>query len=95
MKKLFLLVFLSVWLTGALPAAAQQKSVVDLGPDLNYMELNQRLNKISQSIKKGTATSEELGEDVTFINQTRFQLESVKKDIERDLEFVQKRIEAL
>ncbi len=89
----FLVILLG--LSGISPAYAQKSSVTELSPDLNYTDISKKLGKIETSLKKGTVTSGDLSSDVEYINSIRSQLADTKKSIERDLRFVEKRIEAL
>lgn len=89
----FLVILLG--LSGISPAYAQKSNVTELSPDLNYTDISKKLGKIETSLKKGTVTSGDLSSDVEYINSIRSQLADTKKSIERDLRFVEKRIEAL
>lgn len=96
MRRLTCFLFLFILgLVSASPAYAQRASVADLGPELNYTDISSKLKKIETSIKKGSVTSADLSADVDYLNNIRHQLDDSKKNIERDLRFVEKRIEAL
>lgn len=77
------------------PVCAQRNNVTELSPELSYNAISKKLNKIETSLKKGTVTSDDLTADVEYINAIRGQLADTKKNIERELKFVEKRIEAL
>lgn len=64
-------------------------------PDINYTETSKKLQKIEDTLKGGRATIQKMSEDVKFLEETRNNLLSARKDIDQELKFVQKRIDAL
>lgn len=75
--------------------AYAQKTMADLTANLNYTEISRRLVKIEQTLKKGDTDPKILSEYMSYINDNRLQLTKAKVEIEKDLKFVEKRIEAL
>lgn len=63
--------------------------------EINYEDLNRQLNKIDNKLKSGNATKEVMTQDTQFTSQTRALLIDAKKGIEKDMNFIQKRIDAL
>ncbi len=94
MKRLTYFLFLACLIAG-FPAKAQKNNVTKLGADLSYTEINNRLSSIDNSIRKGKADSNSLSESVKYISDMRIQLTEIKKNIEGQLKFIDKKIEAL
>ena len=63
--------------------------------EINYAEISRRLSTMENQLKSSNAESSELSADVKRLSETRAKLSDAKKQNERELEFVQKRIEAL
>lgn len=63
--------------------------------EVNYADLSRQLGRMEGMLKNGQPLSETLSEDVKFLSATRTKLLDSKKNNEKELEFVQKRIEAL
>jgi len=63
--------------------------------EINYAEISRRLSTIENQLKSSNAESSELSADVKRLSETSAKLSDAKKQNERELEFVQKRIEAL
>lgn len=64
--------------------------------EVNFKEINKQLNKYQEKLKGlNKVSSEETTEVTQFINTTRSQLIDAKKVFEKELKFVQKRIDAL
>lgn len=63
--------------------------------EINYAEISRRLSTMENQLKRSNAESSELSADVKRLSETRAKLSDAKKQNERELEFVQKRIEAL
>lgn len=97
MKKITLLVLMSFLFLGAgfIDAAAAQTAVNSITSELKYNEISANLYRIEGQLKKSNITSEALSEDINYIRKMRMQLENSKKDIENDIRFVEKRLEAL
>lgn len=71
--------------------------VVDIykTPDLNYNDTSKKLQQIEKSLKSGQVTLQEMSDDVKFLEAIRGDIESSRKQVEQELQFVQKRIDAL
>lgn len=98
MKKIFSILLLLGLLVAANPCLAQSSNVGGIIPqsvEVNYSDINKKLSKIETSLKKENASSAGLSDDIAYINTTRSQLIEAKKNIDRNLKFVEKRIEAL
>lgn len=102
MKKFSLLLVLLAVLSFAGYAAAKNSVdavsevvVGEFDPDLNYIELSNRLKKMENSLKSGQVSLQDMSEDIRFSEDIRGQLFSAKRKIEDELKFVQKRVEAL
>lgn len=93
MKKFGLFYFLIALLFCGIAQA--QTSVDILGDNLSYKNISQRLKSIDASLKTGKITSEEISEDIRYINDIRPQLQSRRKDVESQIKFIEKRLEAL
>lgn len=63
--------------------------------EINYMEMSRQLGRMEGMLKNGQSMSETLSEDVRFLSNTRTKLIEAKKRNEKELEFVQRRIDAL
>ena len=63
--------------------------------EINYAEISRRLSVMENQLKSSNAASSALSADVKLLSETRTKLSDSKKQNERELEFVQKRIEAL
>lgn len=66
-----------------------------ISEDLKYSDINNRLNKINQDIKKTNTTSQALSEDILYLRDIRIRLESSRQDIEVTIQQVEKRVNAL
>lgn len=64
-------------------------------PDLNYNESSKKLKKIEDSLKSGRVTLQEMSDDVKFLELTRSEIEVSRKQVDQELNFALKRIEAL
>ena len=97
MKKILaaLLLVTAFMVTGPVNVWAQKTNVTVLSADVNYLEMSNKLNKIETALKSGSNKSADTVDYVAFIGDTRFQLVEAKKSIEKELKFVEKRIEAL
>ncbi len=63
--------------------------------EINYAEMNRQLGRMEGMLKNGQPMSDTLSEDVKILSSTRTKLLEAKKRNEKELEFVQRRIEAL
>ncbi len=63
--------------------------------EINYMDMSRQLGRMEGMLKNGQSMSDTLSEDVKFLSNTRTKLMEAKKRNEKELEFVQRRIEAL
>ena len=63
--------------------------------EINYTDLSRQLGRMEGMLKNGQSMSDTLSEDVKFLSNTRTKLLDSKKNNEKELEFVQRRIEAL
>lgn len=96
MKKLLSFFLAAFILTASAPVMGQNRAAVNqLSDELHYSDISKKLSKIEASLKKDTISSEDLADDVAYLSSTRVQLADTKKNIERELKFVEKRIEAL
>lgn len=93
MKKLGLFYFFIALLFCG--TAQAQTSVDILGDNLSYSNISRRLKNIDVSLKTGKITSDEISEDIHYINDIRPQLQSRRKDVESQIKFIEKRLEAL
>ncbi len=75
--------------------ADAQTAVDVIGDNLSYKDISQRLKTIDFKLKSGKTTSEEINEDIGYINDIRPQLHSRRKDVESQIKFIEKRLEAL
>lgn len=93
------------WITVISQAAAKpaitevdaQTRVVDSikGLEVNYSQVSKQLANMENLLKNGKSPSDSLSTDVKQLSETRARLTDAKKQNEKELEFVQKRIEAL
>ena len=96
MKKIGQLIFAVLLLTGLFGGEVwAQAAVNEIGENLKYSEISTKLNKIDSQLKKENITSEALSEDVEYLRDLRMQLENSKKEIDGDIKFVEKKVEAL
>lgn len=93
MKKLGLFYFLIALLFCGIAQA--QTSVDILGDNLSYKSISQRLKAVDAGLKSRKITSDEISEDIRYINEIRPQLQSRRKDVESQIKFIEKRLEAL
>lgn len=63
--------------------------------EINYVEMSRQLGRMEGMLKNGQSMSETLSDDVKFLSSTRTKLMEAKKRNEKELEFVQRRIDAL
>ena len=63
--------------------------------EINYMEMSRQLGRMEGMLKNGQSMSDTLSDDVRFLSNTRTKLIEAKKRNEKELEFVQRRIDAL
>lgn len=75
--------------------AKDSQSVNVIASDLSYTEISGRLKEMEGQIKKETVTTSDLKDYVDYIGNIRSKLAESKKNIENDIKFVEKRIEAL
>ena len=96
MKKIGQLIFAIILLTGLFSQDVwAQAAVNEIGENLRYSEISAKLNKIDAQLKKENITSGALSEDIDYLRKLRMQLENSKKEIEGDIKFVEKKVEAL
>lgn len=94
MKKLLLLITVLAFIS--FNANAQTSSnVTNISADLNYAEINNRLATITKSLLKSTPKPEDVKADAQYIGDIRNQLLSTKKDLEHNLKYIEKKIDAL
>ena len=62
---------------------------------INYSAISQQINALEESLKNGQYTSEVLSNNVKMLNDYRTKLTNARKQNEKELQFVQKRIVAL
>ena len=63
--------------------------------DIDYPAVSKELLTVEKLLKKGKLTPEQISEAVSYIGETRTSLIVIKKEIEQELKFVERRIEAL
>ncbi len=96
MKKIGQLIFAAFLVTGLFGEEVwAQAAVNEISENLKYSEISAQLNKIDSQLKKENITSEALSEDVEYLRDLRMQLENSKKEIDGDIKFVEKKVEAL
>ena len=108
MKKLLScgLTFFCLWLGMVGSAAATQTEVSDVdavtrvvesisNPEIDYNEMNSDLDKTENELKSRKVTGQELSAAVKFLSDNRSKIDEVKKQVEKELNFVQKKIDAL
>lgn len=93
MKKLGLIYFFIAVLFCSVAHA--QTSVDILGDNLSYKSISTNLKKIDAALKNNQISSDDFGEEISYINDLRPKLESRRKDVESQIKFIEKRIEAL
>ena len=90
--------------TAASPAVAAGITDIDAvtrvvesisNPEVDYNEVNNDLNKTESILKSKKVTAQELSAAVKFLADNRSKIVEAKKQIEKELNFVQKRIDAL
>ena len=90
--------------SGSAGAAAIDNSSVDAvtrvvesisNPEIDYNEMNSDLDKTENELKSKKVTGQELSAAVKFLANNRSKIDEVKKQIEKELNFVQKKIDAL
>lgn len=62
---------------------------------INYSELNRDLNKIDNKLKSANVSSEYMSQTIQKAAETRSQINAYKKEIERELKYTQKKMDAL
>ena len=96
MKKIGQLIFAAFLVTGLFGEEVwAQAAINEISENLKYSEISAQLNKIDSQLKKENITSEALSEDVEYLRDLRMQLENSKKEIDGDIKFVEKKVEAL
>lgn len=80
-----------------IPVDATTKVVESLksNEELNLREVSKHLTSIEENLKNGQYTSESLSESVKLLSDYRTKLTNARKQNEKELQFVLKRIEAL
>ena len=82
--------------TAKLEIDAETKVVDSLSnAEVNFGVIGKQLTTMENQLKNGNSSSDSLSENVRFLSETRTRISNAKKLYERELEFVQKRIEAL
>lgn len=98
------LCLLGIILCGTEAAAKNQAREIDAvtrvvdsikANEVNYGDVSKQLAVLEETLKSNKISSEVLSQNVRYLSDTRTKLLSAKKQNERELEFVQKRIEAL
>lgn len=95
MKKILPLLFFSafcLFAAGADLYAAESALPV---AQVNYNELNKELNKIDNTLKSGSATQEYMNDNVQRISEIRKQLNDAKRELDKELQYTQKKLDAL
>lgn len=98
MKKLISLLLFSMFcLFSAVDVRAAVDGDVSLSTtvEINYNDLNHNLNKIDSKLKSGNATKEFMAQSVQNINEIRKQLTDAKRELDKELQYTQKKIDAL
>ena len=62
---------------------------------IDYMEVNDSLSEIESLLRRGNLTVGEIAEKVRQLSETRTNLQDSKKQVEKELRFVNKRMDAL
>ena len=99
MKKFLRVFLLSVIMLFSVSLAAPEKASAvdkpDNGTEINYQENSRKLQAIEDMLKKGETSTQKMSDEVQFLEENRISLLVARKNIEQELKFVQKRIEAL
>lgn len=61
----------------------------------DYGTINQELNKIDAKLKNGSATPQYMSDSVQQISNLRKQINDAKRELEKELEYTQKKLDAL
>lgn len=96
MKKLIPFLFLSLFclfLAGNVQAIEDIKQEENV--EINYNDLNHNLNKIDSRLKSGNANKEFMTQSVQGINEIRKQLNEAKRELDKELQYTQKKLDAL
>lgn len=67
----------------------------DTSKEINYLDTGKVLGSIEESLKSGQISVEKMNEDVQLLGELRSKLGEARKLNDKELQFVQKRIEAL
>lgn len=95
MKKFLPLLFISVFCLLASGVNLYAAEANSPETDLNYNQLNKELNKIEAILKSGSATQEDMNNDVQKISEIRKELNDVKRELDKELQYTQKKLDAL
>lgn len=93
-KLLSVLIFILPLVCGT-QVLAQSSAEGNITAELNYSSISKKLTKISTSLLKSTPKPEDVKADSQYISETRTKLLETRKDLEKNLKFIEKRIEAL
>ena len=96
-KILSVLLFLCV-LFGAASLSAQgsiKDDFLDLKFDFNYNNINKKLIKFERTLQKENLSSTSLKDDVVYVSTIRTYLINGKENLDKELVFIEKRIDAL
>lgn len=102
-KKFLTAVFLGIFcFASTVHAAAKQAKVPTtteiaetIGINIDFTGINEEISKIQENLDKETISKENIDEYIAYLTQVDAQIAASRKDLERQIKFIQKQLDAL
>lgn len=95
MKKILPLLLFSVFCLFSAAEVYAAEDGITAAAEVNYNDLNRELNKMDNHLKGGSATTDYMSESVQKISEIRKQLIEAKRELDKELQYTQKKLDAL
>ena len=66
-----------------------------IGINIDFTGINKKINKIQTDLDKETLSKEKIDEYISYLSQTETQISTSRKDLEKQIKFIQKQLDAL
>ena len=90
-KTLFIVFFAALLFAGNLQAAdsANPKNSID------FNKINKKLEQIDNALKGENLTEDNINEYVSYLGEQEAQISATRKDLDKDIKYIQKQLDAL
>ena len=102
-KKFLTALFLGVFCFASTVYAAEKQVKVPttteiaetIGINIDFTGINEEISKIQENLDKDTISKEKIDEYISYLNQVDVQIATSRKDLEKQIRFIQKQLDAL